>query len=229
MATQTEHKQSDRRNVPAREHGWSKALARSLAQADVAPDTISIGGMLAALAAALALASTSAASGAAQQALWIAAGTMTGLRLTCNMLDGMVAVEWGKSSPLGPLYNEVPDRLADFAILTGAGYSLGGHIALGYIAASLALFTAYVRVAARSVGTPSDFGGPMAKPQRMAVIIVSCAYLGFTPDSWHPAWGDTQQYGLTSIALTLIAAGSLITAVLRLRRAARYLRDSAVK
>jgi len=224
MATDGKSSSSDRRTVPARERRWSKAAARYLAQANVSPDAISICGVLAALTAALALALTAGADSAARHLLWIFAGTMAGMRLICNMLDGMVAVEWGKRSPVGALYNEIPDRVADFAILLGAGYSYGGHVALGYIAASMALFTAYVRVAARSVGAPSDFGGPMAKPRRMAAVIVTAAYLGFTPAAWHFTWGETQQYGLMTAALLLIAVGSVATAVLRLRRAARYLR-----
>ena len=35
------------------------------------------------------------------------------LRLVCNLLDGMVAVEHGKGSPSGPIWNELPDRFAD--------------------------------------------------------------------------------------------------------------------
>jgi hypothetical protein len=93
---------------------------------------------------------------------------------------------------------------------------------LGYAAAFAAVFTAYVRVAARSVGAPSDFGGPMAKPMRMAILIVCCAYLGFTPDTWHPQFGASG-YGLMALALVVITLGSVITCVVRVRRAARYL------
>jgi len=218
---------SDRRSVPARENRWSKKAAHWLAEANVSPDTISVCGVLAALVSGLAFALTAGADPLQSHLLWIVGGTMAGLRLICNMLDGMVAVEWGKGSPLGALYNEIPDRIADFVILVGAGYGAGGHVELGYITASVAVFTAYVRVAARSVGAPSDFGGPMAKPQRMAVIIACAAYLGFTPESWHPAFGDAQALGLISLALAVICAGSLLTALLRLRRAARYLRSSA--
>ena len=39
------------------------------------------------------------------------------LRLLCNLLDGMVAVEQGKQTPFGVLYNEMPDRVSDSALL----------------------------------------------------------------------------------------------------------------
>ena len=47
------------------------------------------------------------------------------LRLLCNLLDGMVAVEGGRSSPVGALYNEVPDRVADSLLLVALGYAVG--------------------------------------------------------------------------------------------------------
>ena len=67
------------------------------------------------------------------------------LRLLANMLDGMVAIETGKASPAGAMYNEVPDSVSDAAMFLGAGYALGGQPPLGYIAALLAVFLAYLR------------------------------------------------------------------------------------
>ena len=61
----------------------------------------------------------------------------------------MVAVGSGKASPLGEVYNEVPDRIADPLILIGAGFAAGGSPTLGYVAALLAVFVAYVRVLGR--------------------------------------------------------------------------------
>ena len=39
------------------------------------------------------------------------------LRLLCSSFDGMVAVEGGKSTPTGALYNEVPNRVTDNPLL----------------------------------------------------------------------------------------------------------------
>ncbi len=46
-------------------------------------------------------------------------------RLVCNLLDGMVAVEGGQKSFLGPLYNEFPDRVADSMLIVALGYTIG--------------------------------------------------------------------------------------------------------
>ncbi len=92
-------------------------------------------------------------------------------RLLCNLLDGMVAVEGGKSAPDGPFWNEAPDRAADFLILTGAGLAIHQPL-LGLAASALAILTAYLRELGRAEGLPPDFTGPMAKPHRMAAITI---------------------------------------------------------
>ena len=79
------------------------------------------------------------------------------------MFDGMVAIETGKASPTGALYNEVPDRVSDAAMFIGAGYGLGGQPPLGYLAACLAVFLAYLRRRAKWPALHKEFCGPMAK------------------------------------------------------------------
>ncbi len=54
--------------------------------------------------------------------LWLGAALGIQLRLVCNLIDGMVAIEGGMKSPVGGLYNEVPDRIADPLLLIAAGY-----------------------------------------------------------------------------------------------------------
>src|SRR5439155_22139852 len=55
--------------------------------------------------------------------LFVAAAACIQLRLLCNLLDGMVAVEGGLKSESGEIYNELPDRIADTLVLVGAGYA----------------------------------------------------------------------------------------------------------
>ena len=43
------------------------------------------------------------------------------LELLCNLLDGMVAVEGGLGGPTGPLWNELPDRIADSVFIVALG------------------------------------------------------------------------------------------------------------
>ncbi len=102
------------------------------------------------------------------------------LRLLCNLMDGMVAVEGGKGSPTGAYWNEVPDRFSDAFILVGVGYAAGAP-ALGWAATAGAIMTAYLREAASAQGMNADFSGPMAKPQRMALATIAAVIALFLP------------------------------------------------
>ena len=152
-------------------------------------------------------------------ALWLLAALGVQLRLAANLLDGMVAVEGGRGGPLGPLWNEAPDRIEDTLILVGFGLAAGSPT-LGLCAAVAALFTAYVRVLGGSLGLPQSFMGPMAKQHRMAAVTLGCV-LGLAESLAGAAWG------LPRLLLALILAGTLLTAARRLRAIAAQLRKRA--
>jgi phosphatidylglycerophosphate synthase len=154
-----------------------------------------------------------------QIALWLGAGLFVQLRLLCNLFDGMLAVEFKKASPLGPIYNDLPDRPADVLILAGAGYSLSLFAwlpTIGWIAAVLALMTAYVRVLGVAVGAPESFVGPMAKPHRMAVVTMACAFAALETLTHWP-------HRVMALALVVVSVGCIITIARRLKLVANAL------
>jgi len=138
------------------------------------------------------------------------------LRLLCNLIDGMVAIEGGKQSPVGALYNEFPDRIADSLLLVALGYACGVPW-LGWLAALLAALTAYVRATGGALALAQDFRGPMAKPHRMAVLTLACV-IGAAEMQWNGT-----RYALL-VAAIVIAAGSALTCATRTRAIARALR-----
>jgi len=224
--SQERHDPSDRRPIKARGSWWARAVARGLATGGVSPNAISVFGMLAAVAAGVAFYFTRYQWGI-ERGLWTGGVALVVLRLLANMFDGMVAVEWGKASRIGELYNEVPDRISDAAVLIGAGYADGGSLALGYAAACVALFVAYVRSVGKAAGVPSDFRGPMAKQQRMLTVVVAAMYMAVTPTVWRFGWGPQQAWGIMAVALLVVVVGGVLTAGRRLRRAAEVLQDSS--
>lgn len=56
-------------------------------------------------------------------ALFILAGGFIQLRLLCNILDGLMAVEGCLKTGSGEIFNDLPDRVSDAIILVYAGYA----------------------------------------------------------------------------------------------------------
>jgi phosphatidylglycerophosphate synthase len=180
--------------------------------------------MLAGIIAGVLLAATSSVTNdSAQRALWLMAAAGIQLRLLANMLDGMVAIASQKASRMGELYNELPDRVSDATIIIGIGYAFNCLPVLGYIAACLAILTAYVRAVGKANGAANLFIGPMAKPQRMFVLTVAALYMALLPQNWRPVWGG---FTVPSFALVIIIIGSLVTVIRRLRRIVSHLQQA---
>jgi phosphatidylglycerophosphate synthase len=222
--TDVEFKAGERRPIASRDLALSQQVAAFLADRGASPNAISVGGMIAAIVGGLAFWATSFPM-PATRLFWLTAAAMAQLRLLANMFDGMVAIRRQIASPVGELYNEVPDRISDSALFIGLGFAAGGQPLLGFAAALAAVFTAYVRAMAKVAGAPQDFCGPFAKPERMFAITVLALYCTLAPASWQPIWDFRgQPLGLAAATLSLITVGSLWTSVRRLLRAAAFLR-----
>ncbi|WP_291240483.1 CDP-alcohol phosphatidyltransferase family protein [Gemmobacter sp.] len=196
----------NRRPISSRNSRFAQSAARRLAESDITPNQISQASMACGALGLLLLWGAGATAGPLQaMALILAALTMQA-RLICNLLDGMVAVEGGKTSPTGSFWNEAPDRVADVLFLWGAGLA-AGQPALGLAAAALAIGTAYIRELGRAEGFKPDFRGPMAKPHRMAALTAGCLAAALLP------WGTAM--GLLTLTLWIVILGTLGTILRR--------------
>jgi phosphatidylglycerophosphate synthase len=209
----------DRRPIAARELGIMQRIAAWLVARGASADGISLAGMAAGLGAGLCLALTWEWT-EARRALWLLAALLIQLRLLANLLDGMVAIGRGIASPAGELFNEVPDRVSDTAVLFGLGLAAGEPV-LGLAAALAAMATAYVRAVGKAAGAPSDFRGPMAKQHRMALVTAVAIWRGVMPEAWAT--------DLVTLALYATILLSLVTTWRRLSGAWRFLRAGAAR
>jgi len=200
---------ADRRPLASRDTAWARRIASVLARSSVTPNQISTISIAFAALGAWALVD-------ARPLALVGAAICVQLRLLCNLIDGMVAIEGGKQSATGALYNEFPDRVADSLFLVALGYACGVPW-VGWLAALLAALTAYVRATGGALGLGQDFRGPMAKPHRMAVLTVACL-VGAAEMQWNGT-----RWALFAAA-AVIAAGSALTSVARARAIARALR-----
>src|SRR5690349_3640010 len=199
-----------RRPLASRSTRWAAFLSSAAVRLGLTADGISI------------LSLVFAAAGSAAL-LWLpapwnllacAAGIQ--LRLLCNLLDGMVAIEGGRKSKVGVLYNEVPDRVADSLFIVALGYTIGIPW-LGWLAALAAAVTAYIRVLGGTFGLAQDFRGPLAKQHRMTVMTAGLL-LGIGEFLWRGS-----QY-VVEAAAWVIAIGAIVTCGTRIHAIAKQLK-----
>jgi phosphatidylglycerophosphate synthase len=215
----------DRRPLASRQTRWADRSAAFLAERNVSPNAISIAGMFFGILAGAFLAATPYVDSIPRRILFLLAVAAVQFRLLCNLFDGMVAVKTHRASRTGELFNEIPDRVSDPATLIGAGFALGGLPWLGYLAAIMALFTAYVRAVGKVAGAQQEFCGPMAKQQRMAVVTIVSLYCALVPQRWQGGW-TSHGFGIMAVALAVIVAGSVITVFRRLFKISHTLKNS---
>lgn len=212
--------ESSRRPIKTRQAKWAQRLAVYLKNKGVIPNMISVASVGFALLAFICLFSAPRISNSLIASFfWLFAAGAIQARLICNLIDGMVAVEGGLKTPSGPVYNDLPDRLADPLIIVGLGYALptslfdsasiipSVSITLGWIAAMLAVLTAYIRLLGGSCGLPQSFSGPLAKQQRMAICTFVAVIAAFLPNHYLPY--------LILIALAILVVGTALTAIFR--------------
>tara|TARA_R110002072_G_scaffold276051_1_gene437280 strand:- start:7338 stop:7958 length:621 start_codon:yes stop_codon:yes gene_type:complete len=180
----------ERRPLKSRNTSWAKTLAKTIAGLGISPNFISVVSVVFSLFGYLFYCYASKGS----PLLLIAAAATIQLRLLCNLFDGMVAVEYNKKTPMGDVYNDLPDRIADVLFILGAGLyckDLAYATELAWLCSSLAIMTAYIRVLGTSIGTPTYFLGPMAKPHRMFLLTIASIaqpFLSTFPIIYYSLW-----------------------------------------
>jgi len=234
MDTSKDH--GPRRELKSRNTAWARTAARWACASGLSPNAISVLSIVfAAGAMTCFLLAPDQPTPWRMQFVWWGAAACIQMRLLCNLLDGMVAVEGGKGSPTGAVYNEVPDRIADVLILVGAGYStsvepgvikLFDTLPLGWACAVLALGTAYLRLLQGTLTGRQSFMGPMAKQHRMFVLTLGALFAGGHLRLGDPRWGAWEASNL-ELALIVIFIGSLITCARRLALIIKEVRQGA--
>jgi len=168
-------------------------VRRGLVAANVPPAAITVTGIVfgGGAGAALALLRPGPAAGAAVAVLLAA-------RLACANLDGGVARDGDRATPFGSVLNEAGDRAAELLAL--AGCLAFAPVALVLASALAATLPSWVALAGAAAGLPRIQGGPVGKTER-CLLLALMAFLGF-PVAF----------------LTVLAAGSALTAAVRLAR-----------
>lgn len=206
---------SPRREIKTRNAKWAQDLSKFIAtKTNITPNAISVWSVFFGFVAlcAYCLYLTPLAAGKFYFIIPVLIIFGIQMRLICNLIDGMVAIEGGKHSIIGGIYNEFPDRISDTFILIGAGIAGMSiySVMLGLAAAMLAVLTAYTRLLGGTIGADQYFIGPMAKQHRMALLTATALVSLFQPlvpqinEIMYPA------------VLLIICLGCIITVIRRL-------------
>jgi CDP-diacylglycerol--glycerol-3-phosphate 3-phosphatidyltransferase len=182
---------------------------RLLIARGVSADDLTVAGLGCALGAAAVV----TASGVSP--LWLLAVTpLVILRLACNALDGMVATTTGAARPLGQIFNEFSDRVADAAVLLAITVRTGSTL-LGALTLTTVLLSSYLGTAAAAAGGTRQYVGVMGKADRMvllAVVVPLAVFVGPALLRWY---------------LVAVAFGATITLAQRGRAIRRELRGAS--
>jgi phosphatidylglycerophosphate synthase len=216
----------NRRPLATRNKRWAQKLAQLLTRTNITPNQISVLSVgFAVVGFYTAYMVHSSPETGCKITYLLLTAAMIQLRLLCNMLDGLVAVEGGKKSATGDLFNDVPDRAADVLLIMGLAtveVLSSTLIHWGWLATLAAVLTAYMRTLSSSLGLPADFGGPMAKQHRMFTLTLACVL----------ACIELKVYGTHMIlryAMIVVAVGGLLTFLRRMVRAYKLLQARGMK
>jgi CDP-diacylglycerol---glycerol-3-phosphate 3-phosphatidyltransferase len=170
-------------------------VRRAMVTHHVPPAAITLAGVVsgAAAGAAIALLHRGPLAGAVVAAL-------LALRLACANLDGGVARESGRCTVFGCVLNELGDRGAELAALTGCLLVAPAWLVLA--AALGGTLPSWAALAGAAAGVDRVQGGPVGKTERCLLLVVAAAT------------------GLFAPVLAVFAIGSALTAVVRLARIA---------
>ena len=211
----------NRRPLKVRSLRIMQAIARKLSGAGLTPNQISIASVVFAAFASICILNISKSESVSAWLMPIIAALFIQCRFLCNLFDGMVAVEGGKGTKSGELFNDIPDRIADAVLLISVGYATTPLFLadiLGWICALLAVMTAYIRTLATAIGAPTRFIGPMAKQHRMAILTIALMFTAL--ESMY-----TNAFYALYIALIIIMLGCCATVWRRARAAYLYLEN----
>jgi len=174
-------------------------IRRGLAARGVAPNAVTAAGVGFGALAGLVLATVRSPLVAA-----VLVAALLALRLAAANLDGALARESGAGTRWGAVVNELGDRGAELAVLAGC-FALAPPwlVLLAMLAASA---PSWVALAGAAAGAARINGGPVGKTERCLLLVVLAAVPAYAAE-----------------LLVLLAAGSAVTAVLRLRTLHRTL------
>lgn len=139
---------------------------------------------------------------------WLATIACIAARMVLSTLDGLVAEEFGKSTPLGAFLNRLPGEFNDVLIAA----ALWPYVPPVWLVALVAL-TGWVQmfcVLGVVGGAKTQMAGPCGQTDRLVALCIGCAAAAAGHNIWH-------------VLVVLVCAGCVATIGVRIARSVREL------
>lgn len=161
--------------------GLLRPACRSLANAGVTANQVTVAAMLLSLV-------TGAALVFLHEQRWVLLIVPAALllRMALNAIDGMLAREHGMQSALGGLLNELGDVVSDIALYVPFGLVAGISPVVVTATIALAVLSEMTGVCAVQIGASRRYDGPMGKSDRAFAFGLLAVLLGagVEPGAW---------------------------------------------
>ena len=217
MSSRDAERTENRRPISSRDHSWAQKLALRLTKLGVSANLISLASLLFAVVGFIALWLSTDVSVRWQPSLYVVAALCCQMRLLCNLMDGMVAMESSVKTPTGALWNEIPDRFSDILFFVGIGFA-ADDMNLALVLSVLAVLLSYVREFGHGVDGAMDYVGPMAKPQRMALTTFALLLASLVAVLPMLKKMSMTPSDVLSLGLWLMVIGCVVTLIRRIKR-----------
>ncbi|MBT8494845.1 MAG: CDP-alcohol phosphatidyltransferase family protein [Deltaproteobacteria bacterium] len=188
-------------------------IERVVIRSGLTPDSLTLASIVASAGSGLAIATGHLATGGW---LYIFAGLL-------DTLDGRLAKVTGQQSRAGAFLDSVCDRWAELLVLAGFAIFLRDTVWLAptLLAIAGSVMVSYTRAKGEGMGVTLD-GGHMQRPERIAILATGTLLTAF-----FEATRETAELSVVviGVALLLVGLGSTVTAVGRVVRGYRLLRE----
>jgi phosphatidylglycerophosphate synthase len=149
---------------------------------------------------------------------WYVPALIIFLGMSLDMLDGLVARRWNKTTAFGGFLDSFMDRVSDFLVITA--FSFSGLVRWN-IAAPLLLFaflTSYARSRGELAKTGANFAvGIIERTERLMLIFIALLFYTFVPNL------TVNGFNAAEVVFIIIGILSLITVLQRIYYAYKQL------
>ena len=133
------------------------------------------------------------------------------LRMIVATLDGLVAMEFNKSSELGELVNRITPELSDLMLIPAIIFSRPEYLTVGVLAMASAWATTFFGLIGQTVRRPIQSVGPTGQTDRLTALMLFSFLAGIAP---RVAW----DIDFIQIFLWWCVVGGTLTCLNRYRR-----------